>query len=386
MAATSTKWVSAQAAHACELNVPYNKTRSQFVIDNTIKAVPFYTLENWFLKSPDPLIPHNVDVSALLSGIQSKTSGSGYKTDWDFNTAVTDAFNREQDGHTEWESACTTSFSWNHPFSVASWANTPFDPVSHPHVIVNYDLPLQGRSGLEAYYQSLGLDLRAYDGLQILSINSQDANTYLTNLAQVSSIYDGLFGAYENLEPRYLRLVSRYSADTVSGAYTQEIGKFASRAYYPGTTSIKFVLAGSRGPINVEVPWAATFIGAGSDTPSFIANNCLVPPVSTNDNTGQALPSLADQHAITEKVAVIAPDSGWRAWSPPNSLKSIPGQFMQSLSRPPRFGSPGFGHNNGGSGAGQTVTPDLTSFGTKVDTIDIYQLKQHSHVGVVYME
>lgn len=299
---------------------------------------------------------------------------------------MTDAFNREQDGHTEWESACTTSFSWNHPFSVANWANSPLNPISLPHVVVNYDLPLQGRSGLEAYYQSLGLDLRQYDGLQILSINGKDANAYLTNLAQVSSIYDGLFGAYESLEPRYLRLVSRYSADTVSGAYTQEIGKFASRAYYPGATSIKFVLAGPRGPINVEVPWAATFIGAGSDTLSFIANNCIVAPASTNATTGQALPDLADQHAITEKVAVVAPDSGWRAFSPPESLKSIPGQFMQTRPRPPRFGLPGFGHSNGGSGAGRTVTPTLKRFGTKVDTIDIYQLEQHPQVGVVYME
>jgi len=254
VASTSTKWVSAQVAHACELNIPYNQTRSQFVIDNTIKAVPFYTLETWFLNSPDPLIPHNVDLNALLSGIRSKTRGSGYRTDWDFNTAVTDAFNREQDGHTEWESACTTAFSWNHPFSVANWANSPFDPVSFPHVVVNYDLPLQGRSGLEAYYQSLGLELRPYDGFQILSINGQDSNAYLTNLAQASSIYDGLFGAYESLEPRYLRLVSRYSADTASGAYTQEIGKFASRAYYPGAKSIKFVLSGNGRIHDVEGP------------------------------------------------------------------------------------------------------------------------------------
>lgn len=266
-------------AHACELNVPYNQSRSQFVIDNTILATPFYTLENWFLNSPNPLIPHNVDLNSTLKKIQQTvhTGGAGaYKSDWDFNIATTNAFDLEQDGHTVWEAACTGAFSFNHPFSVANWATDPYNPLSFPHVVVNYDLPLQGRPGLEAYYLGLGLNLRQYDGFQILLINGVDANLYLLDLAARSSVYDGLIGAYENVEPRYMRLVSRYSADTTSGAYTQEVGRFAARPvsvtpyiifahdqtnqlqFYPGADSIKFVLSGNGTIVTVSVTILST--------------------------------------------------------------------------------------------------------------------------------
>jgi hypothetical protein len=60
--------VSAKDAHACELNVPFNNTRSLAVIDSNIKALPWYSLETWFEHSPNPLIPHDVNVGALLKG------------------------------------------------------------------------------------------------------------------------------------------------------------------------------------------------------------------------------------------------------------------------------------------------------------------------------
>lgn len=132
IAATSGSYVSASVAHACELAIPFDKARSQFVIDNTILATPFYTLENWFLNSPNPLIPHHVDLNNTLLGIQKKVASTGYSTDWDFNIAVTNAFNVEWDGHTVWAAACTEAFSWNHPFSVASWASDPKNPISFP--------------------------------------------------------------------------------------------------------------------------------------------------------------------------------------------------------------------------------------------------------------
>jgi len=75
------------------------------------------------------------------------------------------------------------------------------------------------RSGLEAYYQGLGFDARKYDGFRIMTINGQDASQYLIDLAQVSSIYKGLTGGYETIQPRYMRLMARYSADTPSGEF-----------------------------------------------------------------------------------------------------------------------------------------------------------------------
>jgi hypothetical protein len=65
---------------------------------------------------------------------------------------------------------------------------------------------------LEAYFESLGVKVRPYDGSRIIAINGVDAAEYLVDLATESSIYDGLVGAYETVNPRYMRLMSRYSA------------------------------------------------------------------------------------------------------------------------------------------------------------------------------
>lgn len=93
----------------------------------------------------------------------------------------------------------------------------------------------------------MGFNARKYNGMEVIQINGVDASEYLVDLANRSSIYDGLFGAYESLEPRYMRLMSRYSADTVSGAYTQEAGRFATRAYYPGADTYNVTVAMKNG-------------------------------------------------------------------------------------------------------------------------------------------
>lgn len=382
--------MSASAAHACELAVPFDQARSEVVISNTIKALQFYSLETWFLASPNPLIPHNVDIRARLTDIQNNVLANKYATDWDFNIAVSNAFDLEQDGHTVWAALCTEAFTWNHPFSVANWAPNPYVPYSSPYVVTNYDLPLQGRPGLEAYYLGLGLDARAYDGFQMISINGQDANQYLYNLAATSSIYTGLIGAYETVEPRYMRLVSRYSADTISGNYTQEVGRFAMRGFYPGATSIDFVLRGNGSDHHVTVPWAAHFAAAGSTTDTFVAKSCVAPAAPAAAAMGASEGTVKD--GPTQKTAVVAPDAGWLNWpvpieepeeqSPINPFQHSPPQLA-----PPRWGPWwGFGGKNGQSNSNGQVTPNLKSFGTKVTTVDIYQLQQHPKVGVVYIE
>jgi hypothetical protein len=117
----------------------------------------------------------------------------------------------------------------NYDFPVSSSLNTVWSPCTHTSA------QLQGRPGLEAYYQSLGFNARKYDGFRVLAIEGVDASNYLVQLAQDSATRYGLAGAYESLQPRYMRLMTRYSADTPSGQFTQEVGRFGMRAYYPGT-------------------------------------------------------------------------------------------------------------------------------------------------------
>ncbi|KAJ7795164.1 hypothetical protein B0H14DRAFT_2920828 [Mycena olivaceomarginata] len=344
--ASASTWVSGKNAHACELNVPFNNTRSLAVIDSNIKALPWYSLETWFEHSPNPLIPHDVNVGALLKAVQTKTAKSGYKTDWDFNIAVTDAWNHEADGHTLFSAACTEAFSYNLPFSIAN-------PRLHPHLLH------RGRSGLEAYYQSLKIDVRPYDGSRILAINGVDASTYLVNLATESSIYNGLVGAYETVNPRYMRLMSRYSADTASGAFTQEVGRFGQRAFYPGADSVTVLLQTAKGPKSLTVPWAATFVGSGNTTVSFIAETCALPTDASLERRLN-VERRADEFPahVTRKKGVVRPDN----------QGPIRAQATQGFAAPANY-----------------VQPNLASFG-HITTLDVYQLAVHPHVGVLYFE
>ncbi|KAJ6568435.1 hypothetical protein DFH09DRAFT_1155389 [Mycena vulgaris] len=356
--ATASTWVSSKVAHACELNVPFNKTRSLAVVDSTIKALQYYSLETWFIHSPNPLIPHDVNVRSLLEGVQAKTSRSGYKTDWDFNMAITDAFNKEADGHTLYAAVCTESFSWNLPFSISTLATSPFDKTAFPTFLVNYDFPNQGRDGLEAYFESIGVHVRPLDGSRVLTINGVDASTYLVQLATESSIFNGLVGAYETVNPRYMRLMSRYSADTVAGLYTQEVGRFGQRAFYPGADSVTVTLQTAHGVKTVTIPWAATFLESGNTTASFISETCLPPA----DSDLAARKRRLDREASplnARRKGVVTPDA-----QDPVRKAAAAAQI---------------------AAATNIVQPNLTSFGHFV-TLDIYQLAEHPKVGVVYFE
>ncbi|KAF8192365.1 hypothetical protein K438DRAFT_1970167 [Mycena galopus ATCC 62051] len=356
--ASASNWVSSQAAHACELNVPFNKTKSLAIIDSNIKALPWYSLENWFLHSPNPLIPHDVNISALLYAVQSNVYNSNYGTDWDFNIAVTDAWNREADGHTRFSALCTEAFSYNLPFSIATLASTPTDSTAYPTFLVNYDFPNQNRPGMEAYFESLGIHVRPYDGSRVLSINGLDASEYLVDLANRSSIYDGLVGLFETLNPRYMGLMARYSADTVSGDFTLEIGSFGQRMYYPGADSVTVVLQTSTGQQSLTVPWAAKFVGSGNSTASFVAETCAL-SVSASPQTKREIERRGGEisQQMTRKKGVVRRQSQ-------GTVRA------QAVS---------------GAASSNYVKPNLTSFG-HITTLDVYQLAAHPHVGVLYFE
>ncbi|KAJ6580807.1 hypothetical protein B0H19DRAFT_982374 [Mycena capillaripes] len=357
--ASAATWVSSTVAHACELNVPYNKTRSLSIVDSTIKALQYYSLENWFIHSPNPLIPHDVNVRSLLEGVQKTANTGKFKTDWDFNMAITDAFNREADGHTLYSAACTEAFSWNLPFSIATLANSPSDKTAFPTFLVNYDFPNQGRAGLEDYFESIGVHVRPFDGSRVLAIDGVEASTYLVQLATESSIFKGLVGAYETVNPRYMRLMARYSADTVAGLYTLEVGRFGQRAFYPGANSVTVTLQTKQGIKEVTVPWAATFLGSGNTTASFIAETCL--PEADSVARKRKLDRRLEASPINERrKGVVTPDAQ--------------GPVRQAATSSSRLAP-----------VANIVQPNLTSFGHFI-TLDIYQLAEHPKVGVVYFE
>ncbi|KAJ7065441.1 hypothetical protein C8F01DRAFT_746029 [Mycena amicta] len=301
--ATASTWVSSDIAHACELSVPFNQARSLSIVDSALKSLPYYSLETWFQRSPNPRIPHNVNIRTLLEDIQYNASASGFRTDWDVNIAITDAFNREQDGHTIYVAACTEAFSWNLPFSISTLASTPFSDTAYPIFLVNYDFPNQDRPGLEEHYRGLGLDVRPYNGARVFSIDGVDALKYLTDLANESSVYNGLVGGFEDVNARYMRLMSRYSADSEQGLFTQEVGRFAQRTFYPGRDNITVSLQTDVGTQSLTIPWAATFTGKGNTVKSFITKTCALPTEGTLERRSRG------ENMLEQRKAVISPDA-----------------------------------------------------------------------------
>ncbi|KAJ6580829.1 hypothetical protein B0H19DRAFT_1251115 [Mycena capillaripes] len=298
-------------------------------------------------------------MSACNLFCKKKVSSSEFQTDWAFNIAVTDAYNREQDGHTIYVAACTEAFSWNLPFSISTLAKTPFDRTAFPTFLVNYDFPNQNRPGLEAYFENIGVHVRPYDGARVLTIDGVDAGKYLTDLASRSSIYDGLVGGYESLDPRYMRLMSRYSADTTSGLFTQEVGRFGQRAFYPGADSVTVHLKTALGIESIVVPWAATFTGKGNTTASFITETCSLAPEGVGNRQKASGPLSLRRKAVT------APDTQL----PIRAAASADPQDTPQIN----YVQPNY------------LPYTVTSFGHSL-TLDIYQLEKHPKVGVVYFE
>jgi len=312
------------------------------------------------LQSTNGKIPHHYNVRQALTDIQTKVNTTGYPTDWDFNIAVTDAINREHDGHTGYSAGCTTAFSYNLPVSVVTLGDSPTSSSSSPYLLVNYDFPNQGRPKLEAYYLSLGIDVRPYNGMKLITIdNNPNAQNYLVNLADLSLVANGLNGAYESLSARFVRLTARYSADTTNGAYTFEVGRFGMRGFYPGQDSIKLGVQAANGTqYTITLPWSAHFSNGNSYTTAQLQTNiCFAAGVTSKRDI--AIPDAVERF---ERQAVISPDGT-------EEQRDVAAQIAAAAAVPTNY-----------------VTPNLTSFGIKVTTVDIYQLKQHPKVGVIYME
>ncbi|KAF7309392.1 hypothetical protein MIND_00310000 [Mycena indigotica] len=351
--ATASKWVSSAIAHACELSVPYNPTHASSIINSTLKILPYYSLETWFRRSPNPRIPHDINIRTLLESLQDTVLNSGYPTDWDFNLAVTNVFNREQDGHTTYQAACTTAFSWNLPFSIAALAETPFSPTANVVFLSNYDFPNQNRPGFEAYHLRRGFNGRAYDHAQILSIDGVNATEYLTRLAQDSSVYEGLVGGFEDADARLMTLLSRYSADTDQGFFTQEVGRFGQRMFYPGRDNVTVTVQTMANTTEtLIIPWAATFIANGNTTQSFMTQTCA----RENSN----LPRRSLSGYVEPRQSLVQADAQ-------TEIRAAAGTENEKTSRT------------------NFVQPHLTSYGHFI-TLDIYRLKRHPKVGVVYVE
>ncbi|KAJ7071721.1 hypothetical protein B0H15DRAFT_966167 [Mycena belliarum] len=143
-----------------------------------------------------------------------------------------------------------------------------------------------------------------------------------------------------------MRLMARYSADTVAGLYTLEVGRFGQRAFSPGANSVTVTLATAHGVETVTIPWAATFLGSGNTTASFIAETCL--PAESG--------SVARKRRLDRQFDA----------SPPNARrKGVIAPENQGPIRQAASAQQSFGH---------------------FVTLDIYQLAQHPKVGVVYFE
>lgn len=161
---------------------------------------------------------------------------------------------------------------------------------------------------MEAYFESIGVHVRPLDGARVLAIDGVDASTYLVELATESSIFKGLVGSFETINPRYMRLMSRYSADTVAGLYTQEVGRFGQRDWYPGEDSVTVTLETTKGVKSVTIPWAASFFGAGNTTASFISETCL-PAESDSVARKRRLDRRIDGSPLnSRRKGVIAPE------------------------------------------------------------------------------
>jgi hypothetical protein len=137
--------------------------------------------------------------------------------------------------------------------------------------------------------------------------------------------------------------------DTASGAFTQEVGRFGQRAFYPGADSVTVLLQTPKGPKSLTVPWAATFIGSGNTTASFIAETCALPTDATMQSKRTVEKRVQKREVdiparVTRKKGVVRPDN--------QGPVRAEAQQVKSLAAPTNYAQP-----NRASSASSHLTP-----------------------------
>ncbi|PFH53432.1 hypothetical protein AMATHDRAFT_1097 [Amanita thiersii Skay4041] len=304
-------------ALACMKAFPFNETLRQNVLTNIARVFDFFTFEDYYLNSPAPFQESTIDIRATINRINQTT----YATDYDFNKDLYDFTTQLNDGHTRWFPDCYTSFQNILPAPVVTLEENGVENVFIAPDSVEF-LTLLG-TNFTGFFDSIGFDWKRLAGAKVLSIEGQDAYTYVDFIAKTKS---------GNYLDHGVRVNSVFTSYRISGTtFSQRLGDLAGPLdVTQNTLTMTLIPVGSSQQETITIPYLANFLGLPfTDKDSFWANNC-----AANENTNgvdlKGSSSLVQQRRLPKALIIDKTQS---------SAVDLPQPFVPTL--PPVAGSGG---------------------------------------------
>lgn len=269
------EWVTPAALRECFRFQPLNETIKNNVLDVVNKTFAFQTSINYQIQAPAPF---ENDVHVNIMTELRRIKGQSYPTQYDFHLDISSTIKKLQDGHTLYQDFCydATYLNFN-PFPVTlittnGQQNLHIAPEAFE--VISAALP----GALNVWTQAVGGNLSQFSGAKILAINGNDPWDAVNANAAVT-------GGYQALSTRQNRFFSTYFFNG-PGDVGYEFGDFAQQSLpITDKVTLTVVLTGQTRNQTITVPYMSQF-GAFSfpftDSESFLLNNCIPIPGSTN--------------------------------------------------------------------------------------------------------
>ena len=250
--------VPAQIAWDCLNSVPLNATAAVPWLQSLYPYLAWQTTLSYLKDPPSGYLEPAVDVYGLLQAMIDNVDT--YANEYDFEFALYEIFQRTHDGHFRYLPTLMSGvLTFGRPLAVASYS---IDGVAAPKAYVYSDVLL---SANESSFQPSA----------IVTVNGEDAISYLENLSQYGSLQDP-DALYNNV---MLNLAQLSLGNTGSGAGTFAGG--GRGAYvYPGPETILTFENGTSATFENYAKVLQDF--KGIKTGEDIYNKYLAPPPATS--------------------------------------------------------------------------------------------------------
>ncbi|QRV96973.1 peptidase family S41 protein [Ceratobasidium sp. AG-Ba] len=242
---------------------------------------------------PTPFTDDTVDIIGELNRIKC----TKYKNDCESLCSVSRQVKRLGDGHAGYVNYCyDSSYVTYLPFPIALLLNS--NAINVPSIYIVPEASEIAAStfkddAIKRWQSALGCSLKAFDGARVVSINGQDAWSYIDNLAAHSGSFqarttrqNGFFASYQGISYRF--------------------GDFAQLALPPQSDTIELGLIrhGTTKRETYKVPYLSQLGAADknfTDAKSFWAKNCR--PIGITNGSPKS-PVVAASPSNSSKIGV----------------------------------------------------------------------------------
>ncbi|KAI1294003.1 hypothetical protein EDD11_008288 [Mortierella claussenii] len=289
----------------CYRAIPFNPT----VAATTLKTVhsiydQYYVFRDSAL-TPDLKAPFSsapVDISGQLEALSRKK----YANDYSFHTDITKVIQTLHDAHAGYSVDCYNAFLFAQPLNL-------------------YAPTINDKQSIRVFKDFAN---RGWEDCEVLTIDGQDAMTYLTKFATT-------LGFSKDAGVRLNQALANQIYSHASQDFIISSGDFAERATLPDKSDVEYTLqcANHNNIITVRDSWKVLPLNQAhyTDVPSYVANVCHTtapsPPPSNNTIHKRALEQLPHKRYLypVPKKSVFLEELDAAAVPPTNVTEGFPG-------------------------------------------------------------